>query len=139
MQEVSTSIDVTLMSLCCYERENWSHHQQEIVCADCGATVDPNPPPEAIADALSLLNPDALLLEPREAFDKALVGMTKAPEDKWPRKTETLVAVYDYFECITAHLSCGLPTWEAAVEWMEYNTVGAWVGENTPTFRVREG
>ena len=40
------------------------------------------------------LHPDALLLEPREYFDKALVGVLAFPEDHWPRVEPMNVAAY---------------------------------------------
>lgn len=135
MHQVSTTVDVALMNLCCYDRQNWSHHQQEIVCADCGATVDPAPPAEAIADALRLFNPDARILEPEAAFNKALIGLTTDPQDGWLRESGIPVAVYDYYECIQGLVEAGSPSWEAAVIEVE-TRLTAWYGEGTPTFVV---
>ena len=80
------------------------------------------------------LHPDALLLEPREYFDKALVGVIAFPEDDWPRVEPMNVAAYDVYLCIEAieeWIGC---TEEDATEWFHYNTAGAWGGEGTPTF-----
>jgi len=80
------------------------------------------------------IDPDALLLEPREHFDKALVGVISFPEDHWPRVDPMNVAAYDMYLCIEAieeWLGC---TEEEAAEWFHYNTAGAWHGEGTPTF-----
>lgn len=85
-----------------------------------------------VLSELTRINPDALLLEPREMYDKALVGMTDEPDDHWPR-TGAMVAVYDRDLCIEV-LREELGSYDAAVEWFEYNTSGAWVGPNTPTF-----
>ena len=79
------------------------------------------------------LNPEALLFEPREVFDAALVGITDEPKDHWPRAQPTWVAVYDEDRCIQAvmhWLGCG---YGEALDYYSYNTLGAWVGENTPT------
>jgi hypothetical protein len=91
--------------------------------------------PEQILEKLSNLNPEALLLEPREVYDPALVDVTDDPQDRWPRKAGVPVAVYDEGACIEAimgWMDCDPPT---ATEWFDYNTSGAWMGEGTPTFR----
>lgn len=77
---------------------------------------------------------DSLLLEPRLVFDSCLVGVTDSPNDKWPRKEKKVVAVYDTdktIEAIAFWLECSE---DEAIEWFEYNTSGAWLGEGTPTF-----
>lgn len=76
-----------------------------------------------------------LLLEPRETFDKALIGFTQSPQDHWPRETNTLVAIYSSEKCIEALMEAEGWEYEDAVEWFDYNTSGAWVGEGTPTFQ----
>lgn len=43
------------------------------------------------------------------------------------------VAIYDYARCV-AVLERGGMTTEDAVEWMEFNVLGAYVGPNTPVF-----
>jgi hypothetical protein len=90
---------------------------------------------EQIIRRLVELNPDALLLEPREVYDAALVDITNDPKDDWERKTNTYVAVYDTDKCIDAIMDWFEVGHEEAVEWFSFNTSGAWVGEGTPTFR----
>ena len=46
------------------------------------------------------------------------------------------IALYDYHKCIEIRMEDG-GTYEEASEFHEYNTMGAWVGENTPAFLVR--
>lgn len=76
-----------------------------------------------------------LLLEPRETFDRALVGVTDKPRDWWPRRTNTFVAVYSIPLCIEAMVQDNEGwTHDDAVEFFEFNTAQAWVGEGTPTF-----
>ena len=87
---------------------------------------------------LSALNPEALLLEPREVYDKALVGVTDDPQDHWPRKARRHVAVYDADSCIEAIMDWLECDYTGACEWFGFNTSGAWVGEGTPTFRHSE-
>lgn len=85
---------------------------------------------------LEKLPPNACLLEPRLVFDSCLIGVTDNPDDHWPRKEKQVVAVYDTHKTIAAiefWLECSP---EEALDWFNYNTCGAWVGEGTPTFKV---
>ena len=43
------------------------------------------------------------------------------------------LAVYDYELCVESLVKEGL-SWEDAIEHMEFNVVGGWVGEGTPAF-----
>jgi len=90
-----------------------------------------------VAAGLLARNPDALLLEPREVYDRCLVAFTDQPDDHWPREGGVFVAVYDVQTCIEAFAKAENVDWSTSVEWFEFNTAGAWVGENTPTFRYR--
>jgi hypothetical protein len=87
-----------------------------------------------VAEQLAELNPDALLLEPRDVYDTALIGVTTEPDDHWPRKQPIAVAVYDEDMCLEAIMKWMGCDDEAATEWFCFNTSGAWCGENTPTF-----
>jgi len=87
---------------------------------------------------ISQIHPEALYLEPREHFDKALVGVVASPIDHWPRVESMNVAAYNIDLCVNAiqqWLEC---TEIEAAEWFEYNTAGAWQGEGTPTFIAPE-
>lgn len=44
----------------------------------------------------------------------------------------TLIA-YDYEKCVKVLMEQNM-TYEQAVDYMEFNVTGAWVGENTPIF-----
>ena len=92
-----------------------------------------------ILERLVQLNPEALLLEPREIYDSCVVGITDEPKDHWPRIGGTLVAVYGAEKCIEAWCSANEASWVSGLEWFGYNTSGAWVGEGTPTFVWEEG
>lgn len=83
---------------------------------------------------LNQLSADAFLLEPRVFFDLALVGVTNAPKDHWPRKGGLTVAVYDRDKCIEAIMSWLDCDYDNALDYYGYNTEGAWLGEGTPTF-----
>ena len=72
---------------------------------------------------LSLLGKeDEILLA--DGFDEALIGHAAGME---PR------AVYDYDRCIDVLVEDGMDR-EGALEYFEFNTVGAHVGEQTPVF-----
>ncbi len=91
-----------------------------------------------LIDKLVKLNPEAMLLEPREFFDGALVDITNEPVDTWPRKAEpsAWVAVYDEFKCVQAIMRLLECDEQEALDWYCFNTIGAWMGEGTPTFRA---
>lgn len=82
-----------------------------------------------------------LLLEPRDTYDKALIGFTTSPQDQWlrNRNTGTLIAIYSAERCIEALMEAEGWDYEEAVEWFDSNTSNAWVGEGTPTFQWEGG
>ncbi len=69
-------------------------------------------------------NPDALLLD---GFDEALVGIAR-------RCGQPSLAVYDAGQCVRVLVYRDKITPEEALEFLEFNTFGAWVGEHTPVF-----
>ena len=44
------------------------------------------------------------------------------------------VLIYSYNKCVRIFMEKEGWTHEEAVEWMDFNVVGAWVGETTPIF-----
>ena len=77
---------------------------------------------DIIKEKLSICNPDALFLD---GFDDALIGIG--------RRTGTLdVAVYDYNKCVNVMIERDGSSHDDAVDYMEYNVTGAYVGENGP-------
>tara|TARA_R110000782_G_scaffold4156_8_gene14757 strand:+ start:2240 stop:2509 length:270 start_codon:yes stop_codon:yes gene_type:complete len=72
-----------------------------------------------------LQNPNALKAD---GFDEAILGVTHRCGD------ESLIA-YDYEECVNI-LQKDMSR-EDAVEYMEFNVVGSYVGEGTPIFIKR--
>ena len=76
------------------------------------------------------LDEEALLFEPRDSLDAALVGVGC-------RVGQLRLAVYDYELLIEAHQSMNDWSREDATEWVDFNTVGAWVGEGTPIILYR--
>lgn len=60
-------------------------------------------------------------------FEDALLGWAQ-------RCGKPHVAIYDYDKCIEILMTRDGMTLEDAIEFFEFNTVGAWVGEGTPMF-----
>lgn len=71
-----------------------------------------------------------LFFEPA-ALDAAIVGLTVPQAGRGVQSV-----VYDYERLVRAHRAMGM-TREEAEEWVDYNTVGAWVGEGTPVVIMR--
>jgi len=65
---------------------------------------------------------NALLMD---GFDQALIGFTQ-------RINEPLLAVYDYERMVTVCVERDGMDEEEAEEYINFNCVGAWVGERTP-------
>jgi hypothetical protein len=71
--------------------------------------------------------PQALLAD---GFEAALVGVAQ-------RCGQPTLAVYDYDLAVKVLVERDGMTHEEAVEWMEFNVVGAWMGEHTPVWLVK--
>jgi len=67
-------------------------------------------------------NPEALFAD---GLDDALIGMAR-------RCGQPTLAVYDYEKAVGIFMARDGMTYEDAVEWMEFNVVGAWMGPHTP-------
>jgi hypothetical protein len=81
---------------------------------------------DEIAELFEDENPEALLAD---GFDAAFVGMAR-------RCGQPTLAVYDYRLGIKVLMEREGMSHDEAEEWMEFNVVGAWVGENTPMWLV---
>jgi hypothetical protein len=71
---------------------------------------------------MELLNPLALVLEPREVYDEAIVDVDKCGR-----------AVYSKEKVI----ECGVQeheTYEDSLDWHDFNTFCAYLGDMTPQF-----
>lgn len=73
-------------------------------------------------ETLSEMFPDIVLWD---GFDGAIIGVAE-------RCGMDPVAAYDYGECIRILRSQDNMSQEDAVEYFEFNVLGAYVGENTP-------
>lgn len=60
-------------------------------------------------------------------FEKALLGIGE-------RAGQPTIAVYDFEVCVAILCERDGMHYDDAVEFMYYNVVGAWMGENTPLF-----
>jgi|TARA_R110002020_G_scaffold66432_3_gene174595 hypothetical protein len=78
-----------------------------------------------ILERISELNPKALKAD---GFDDAILGISTRIGD------DNLIA-YDYDKCI--EILQEEMSYEEAVEYMEFNVVGSYVGEGTPIFIKR--
>jgi hypothetical protein len=64
-----------------------------------------------------------------DGFDDCIVGIGR-------QFTKTFV-VYDYAQVIQTLVDRDGMDWDDAVEFFEFNIVGAWVGDSTPCFMSR--
>lgn len=62
-----------------------------------------------------------------DGFDGALIGFVE-------RCATPPVALYDRAKCIEILMLRDTMSYEEAVEFFEFNTLGSWMGENTPAF-----
>ena len=76
--------------------------------------------PEEIAD----INPEALLCD---GFDEAIIGMAE-------RINLGPVVAYDVDKMLDIMVERDGMTYEEAIEYFDYNILGAWMGENTPVY-----
>lgn len=80
---------------------------------------------DRINDYAETMDKEMRLLEPPE-FDEAILGVTC-------RADGLTVVAYDYMTCIEILMRNGMER-DDAEEFMEFNTVSAWLGEGTPIF-----
>ena len=78
---------------------------------------------ETLMEVLAELNPDAMAAD---GFEDAAIGYTLNPFHRH-------VLVYDADHCLEILEQDGMSP-EEAVEWFEYNTLGAYVGPDGPLF-----
>lgn len=64
-----------------------------------------------------------------EGFDKAIIGVGQQFD-----KPDRLI--YDYDKCLLILMTDQGFTEEEAIEWIEFNVKGAYVGEGTPIFKI---
>lgn len=75
-------------------------------------------------DAIEEYNPNALKAE---GFDDAIIGIAS-------RCGQNDIIAYDVSKCLTILQERDGMDYEEALEFFEYNVIGAYMGENTPIF-----
>jgi hypothetical protein len=79
-------------------------------------------------EEIAAADPDILFAD---GFDDALIGYT----DSWGAENSRCIrAVYDYTKCVEVLTNRDGVSYEDAVEYLEFNTLGAYVGARTPVF-----
>lgn len=67
-----------------------------------------------------------------DGFDEAIVGIVE-------RFGQEPLFLYDWQKCISILVRSGCESPEEAEEYLDFNCLGAWMGENTPAFVNRYG
>jgi hypothetical protein len=75
-----------------------------------------------INEYLESIEESALLAD---GFDAALIGFSQ-------RMNEPMLAVYSYEKMVQVLMDNDDLSYDDAVEYVDFNVVGAWVGEQTP-------
>lgn len=65
-----------------------------------------------------------------DGFEDALLGIGV--------QFDKNLAIYDFTMCVNILIDRDGMSHEEAVEWMDYNVLGAYVGDNTPVFLMPE-
>jgi len=81
---------------------------------------------ERVKEDLAEFNPDMIFYD---GLEDGLIGVV--------RIFNHTVALYDYEKCVNALIERGGSTYEEVVDHLEFNSLGTYVGENTPGFFVQ--
>jgi len=73
---------------------------------------------------ISQFNPEALLAD---GFEAAIIGMGE-------RCGQPALVIYDAGKCIQILIDRDGMEYDEAYEYFQFNTLGAWAGENTPVY-----
>jgi len=84
---------------------------------------------EGIEAVLEDMGESTLLMD---GFDGAFIGFAR-------RLNEPCLAVYDYEKMVTVCVERDGMDEEEAMEYIDFNCVGAWVGEQTPIIVIAPG
>ncbi len=79
---------------------------------------------DALADEMGV---DLLRLDPADVYDPAIIGLVE-------RAGGESFLLYDRNKVIRQTMEHEGMSYEDAVEWHEYNTFDAWLGDGTPAF-----
>jgi len=86
-------------------------------------------PPDNLASsrvALAAIDEEIICAD---GFDEAIIGWT----DSWTGKSRVPRSVYSVSKCVSILMDGG-SSFEHALEYLEFNTFGAYVGERSPIF-----
>lgn len=75
-------------------------------------------------DEINEINPDAIIVD---GFNDAIIGLAE-------RINLGPVVAYDVDKMLDIMVERDGMTYEDAVEYFDYNILGAWMGENTPVY-----
>lgn len=89
-------------------------------------SIPRKPSPDDVYEELAEVNPDAMVAN---GFEEAYIGYTVG--------IGTPVAVYDYQKCVDVLMNRDGMSEETAIEYLDHNTVYAYVGPGTPLFIQR--
>ena len=79
--------------------------------------------PIEFQERIAIANPDALTAD---GFDDAIIGIA--------HRFSNVTVAYDWDKCIQILMDNSEMSYIDALEYFAFNTIGAWVGENTPIF-----
>jgi hypothetical protein len=65
-----------------------------------------------------------------DGFDDAIIGVSH----HWSSNSRIEAVAYDYNKCVEILMERDGMDYEGAVEFLEFNTLGAYMGEHTPVF-----
>ena len=74
-------------------------------------------------DRITMANPEALTAD---GFDDAIIGIA--------HHQHNVTVAYDWDKCIQILMDNSEMSYIDALEYFTFNTIGAWVGDNTPVF-----
>ena len=75
-------------------------------------------------DEINEINPDAIIVD---GFNDAIIGLAE-------RINLGPVVAYDVDKMLEIMVERDKMTYEEAMEYFDYNILGAWMGENTPVY-----
>jgi hypothetical protein len=101
---------------------NTYEHWKEIGDKNGWTEMSTKPSRSQIDEALQEMGESALLMD---GFDEAFIGFSQ-------RINEPILAVYSYDKLINVCMERDGMEYEEAMEYVDFNVVGAWVGEQTP-------
>jgi hypothetical protein len=75
-------------------------------------------------DEINEINPDAIIVD---GFNEAIIGLAE-------RINLGPIVAYDVDKMLKIMVERDGMTYEEAMEYFDYNILGAWLGENTPVY-----